>query len=370
MSAPNTPFSREDWQRALQRYLEGRFGRGARVRSVTPLGGDAGEKGFGYGAPVRVSLEGAPYAEVVVHTAGTGGFGHDTLADRAVEAIVPYETFNNLPCHVRALDLAAITHDGEIHSLGSVRDFLFVTEYAEGEPYFHDLDRMAETKRHEARDEDRVVKLARYLASVHRDRGGARELWFHRVRDLFGHHECIAGLIDSYDAYDTDAYVTKSDLQAIERRCVGWRHRLKRFPERLCRVHGDFHPWNILFDREGKLTLLDRSRGEWGEAADDLAALSINYLFYSLRTHGRLAAPFEGLFRLFFETYLEATGDLQVLELLPPFLVWRALVVASPAWYPRIDPNVRRALFRFIDRVLQVDRFDPQNAGALLEPST
>ncbi len=358
---------REGWTRALQRYLEERFGPGVRVRDVSRLGKDAGEKGFGYGAPMRVSLEGAPVAELVVHVAGTGGFGHDTLADRAVEAIVPYETFNHLPRHVRALDLAAITEDGAIHSLGNVRDFLFVTEYAEGRPYFLDLERIAQSGRLEAEDLARVEDLARYLARVHADRSTQKELWLHRVRDLFGHHECIAGLIDSYDAFETEGFVGRHTLVDIERRLVPWRHRLKQMPHRLCRVHGDFHPWNILFDHDGRLVLLDRSRGEWGEAADDVAALSINFLFFSLRRDGRLSPPFEPMWDAFYASYLDASGDRELLRVIAPYLVWRALVVASPAWYPRIGVEVRRSLFRFIDRVLDVARFDPAEAKALLE---
>jgi aminoglycoside phosphotransferase (APT) family kinase protein len=44
-------------------------------------------------------------------------------------------------------------------------------------------------------------------------------------------------------------------------------------------VHGDFHPWNILFQNDCDFAVLDRSRGEWGDPADDVAPLTINYLF-------------------------------------------------------------------------------------------
>jgi len=44
-----------------------------------------------------------------------------------------------------------------------------------------------------------------------------------------------------------------------------------------------FHPWNLLFRTETDFSVLDRSRGEWGEPADDVAALAVNYLFFGLR---------------------------------------------------------------------------------------
>ena len=35
-------------------------------------------------------------------------------------------------------------------------------------------------------------------------------------------------------------------------------------------MHGDFHPWNLLFREGVEFSVLDRSRGEWGEPADDV----------------------------------------------------------------------------------------------------
>ena len=59
-------------QEELEAYLSAGFGRAVRVRDLAPLGGEAGDKGFGYGAPIRVKLEGAPVDEVAVHTVGVG----------------------------------------------------------------------------------------------------------------------------------------------------------------------------------------------------------------------------------------------------------------------------------------------------------
>nr|NIM07013.1 aminoglycoside phosphotransferase family protein [Armatimonadota bacterium]NIM24689.1 aminoglycoside phosphotransferase family protein [Armatimonadota bacterium]NIM68567.1 aminoglycoside phosphotransferase family protein [Armatimonadota bacterium]NIM76945.1 aminoglycoside phosphotransferase family protein [Armatimonadota bacterium]NIN06763.1 aminoglycoside phosphotransferase family protein [Armatimonadota bacterium] len=82
--------------------------------------------------------------------------------------------------------------------------------------------------------------------------------------------------------------------------------------------------------------------------------------------HGRLAGAYERLFHLFWDTYLEATKDKEVLEVLQPFYAWRGLVVASPVWYPRLAPEVRAALFRFIENVLETERFDPSRVNHYL----
>jgi hypothetical protein len=113
--------------------------------------------------------------------------------------------------------------------------------------------------------------------------------------------------------------------------------------------------------REGAdFTVLDRSRGEWGEAADDVSSMTINYLFFGLlKTDGKaLDKDFKELFELFFDTYLEKTGDYELLEVIQPFYAFRGLVVASPVWYPNISLETRRKLFNFIKNVLEEERFD------------
>jgi hypothetical protein len=353
-------------QHALGRYLSARYGNVVRVRAMMPLGGEAGDKGFGYGAPIRVLLEGAPMDQVVVHTVGTRGFGHDTLADRAAAAILAYETFNNLPCHVRALDVGAFAAEDRWVSLGDARDFFLITEYAEGEPYFHDLERIARTDRLTPSDLCRVDRLAAYLAEIHATRENAPALYARRARELFGHHECILGLLDSYDAFPLDGFTSKAQLREIEHRCVDWRHRLKGYAHRLCRVHGDFHPWNVLWRENDVFALLDRSRGEWGDPADDVSCMAINYLFFSVEAHGRLAGSLEELWHRLFERYMAATGDREMLRVIQPYFVWRALVIASPLWYPALKISTRRFLFQLIDGLLNVEVFDWRSVNALL----
>jgi hypothetical protein len=65
------------------------------------------------------------------------------------------------------------------------------------------------------------------------------------------------------------------------------------------------------------------------------------------------------MFRLFWETYMEASQDDAVTESAAPFFAFRGLVLASPVWYPKLSIEVRRTIFRFIKHVLDEPRFDP-----------
>ena len=133
---------------------------------------------------------------------------------------------------------------------------------------------------------------------------------------------------------------------------------------RLRQVHGDFHPWNILFREGVDFQVLDRSRGEFGDPADDVACLSLNYLFFSLQRNGRLEGCFETLFQSFWRRYLEHSGDREMLNVVAPFFAFRCLVMAHPLWYPDLPADVRQALVSFALNVLLGDPFDFDRVNA------
>src|SRR5207344_93101 len=194
-------------------------------------------------------------------------------------------------------------------------------------------------------DRERTIALARYLAQIHARKRRDSALYRRRLRELIGHGECIMGLTDSYpDRYE---FISADLLRGIEEACNRWRWRLRRETQRLSQVHGDFHPWNVLFRKGADFSVLDRSRGEWGEPADDVTSMSINYLFFSLCRHGTVKGSLEVLFRSFWDCYLARSRDHEVLETTAPFFAFRGLVIASPLWYPKLTLAVRRKIFRF-----------------------
>ncbi len=346
---------------AIEEYLTSLYNRPVRILSMTTEGKQETSedlKAFGYGLPLFLEYEvEGDKRKAVLETMSPSSFGHDHFSDRAQAILWEHATFNNLPCHVRSIDSGAVLDSGTIVSTGRAEEFFLLTEFVQGRGYFKDLDRMQKTGIATGTDMSRVLTLSNYLAEAHTAKNDSPCLYTRRIRDLLGHGECIMGLIDNYP--NSHEFIDQKLLRTIELRCVEWRWRIKHRAHRLCRVHGDYHPWNILFREGDDFTLLDRSRGEWGEPADDTTCLSINYVFSSLLRSGKLEDPFEKMFLLFWENYLRKTGDREMLEVSAPFFAWRSLVLASPVWYPHLPEGVRRKLFNFINNILSEDRFDP-----------
>jgi len=365
------PFSREN----LERYLSSLLSGDVDVVLVRELQGEDESdqiKAYGYGVPLLIDCTcNGDRERLVFHTVSRNGFGHERRSDRAANLLLDHATFDRLPRHVPSLDVGAFGAEGSMISLGDAGEFFHVTHYGEGKPYAADLHRISKDGTLAPGDADRALALADYLAEIHAVKTSDAMLYRRRARDLVGHGEGIMGILDGYPS-DFDV-APPHRLEAIEKRCIAWRWRIKDAVHRLSQVHGDFHPWNVLFQNGGRegakradFILLDRSRGAWGEPADDVSAMSINFVFFSLRRSRTLSEPFLRLYNLFWKRYRSHTEDDELLTVIQPYYAWRALVLANPVWYPHLERSVRAALFRFIEHVLDTERFDPGAIGSYL----
>ena len=349
----------------LEAYLASLLWGPVKVHGLSLLGEplQAGAiKGYGYGVPIQVEYEASGERHrAVVETISPGPFGHEHMADRAQALLWDHQAFNRLPRHARSMDVAGFLQGGGILSLGKVEELLVLMEFVEGRGYFEDLTRLRNDGTLTDLDVARADALCDYLVEIHKVPGTDPGLHVRRLRELVGHGECIMGLTDSYPSQS--GFIAPQLLEEIEHRCIAWRWRLKGWSHRLRQVHGDFHPWNILFQEGTQFRVLDRARGEWGDPADDVACLTMNYLFFSLQRSERLEKPFETLFRRFWTRYLEKTKDEEMLEVVAPFFAFRGLVMASPLWYPTLPEAVRRTLFSFMLRVLDAKAFDPNRVN-------
>jgi hypothetical protein len=286
--------------------------------------------------------------------------GHDYPSDRAQVFLLAYSSYNELPYHVKAIDVLQLKKDRRLQSIRDGVEYFLLMEKAEGVNYFTDLEGFREKTSLTGDDREKIKAMARYLARIHSlrpeiDEHLKRSLYLRKIRDTIGHGECLMGVFDTYP----EGTLPFREMEEIESLAVRWRYRLRGRYERLCQIHGDFHPGNIWFNgADFPFMLLDRSRGPWGEAADDVTALTINYIFFSIRYYGELREPYKEALRLFYNEYMTQTRDEELPKVVQPFYAFRAAVVGNPIFYPDVLPERRRILFSFMKNILRADIFD------------
>ncbi|MGM0576696.1 MAG: phosphotransferase family protein [Myxococcota bacterium] len=345
-------------------YLRAHGYADAEVTDIRPLGehGEGGKE-YGYGKPLRITFQaGGEEHRVVLRTMSPDPFGHDRRADRVAEMVLSRDTFGDIPRHIRPLDVGTLDDQGRLVPMADGEPWL-LTNYVDGRLYAGDLADLAGRDHAGEQDLARARSLAAYLADLHAERADP-DAWRRSLRDTVGSGEGIFGLCDSYP--DDQPVATPERIQAIEAGAVRWRWELKGRARRARRVHGDFHPFNLLFREGVDFTVLDCSRGGAGEPADDVTCLSVNYLFFGLQADGRFEGAHRELWDAFWSTYLETSHDPEILEVVAPWFTWRTLVLASPVWYPDVSDGVRDALLGFAERLLEGLPFQP---GRIEEPS-
>ncbi len=343
----------------------GRVLPGARVVGVEPLGSDttsaeATSKAVGYGVPLKLEVEEADGTRrrLVFHTASPDNFGHDRRSDRAEEMILAYDTFGTIPRHVRALDVGAVNRDQRgLVSLRDAGEFYVLTTWADGHVYADELRQIAHSAELRAEDVAHAEQLAHYLVTLHQESIDDPPRYVRALRDLVGSGEGVFGIVDGYPADVPSA--PRARLEAIERACLEWRWRLRGETSRLARIHGDYHPFNVVFDERAGLSLLDAARGCAGDPADDVTCMAVNYVFFAVEAPNAWRDALRELWQRFWSVYLTESGDSRLLDVVAPFLAWRGLVVANPAWYPGVDARARDKVMRLIERTLAAPRFDP-----------
>ena len=291
-------------EKALKAYLKKKFRNVSRI-NIKKLG--HGVHGSGFLVEIKTKKDTKSY---VVKTLMPENFGHDYPSDRAGIFLLDLDEFKNLPKHVSAIDVLAELEGGSIKSIRGGKEYYLLMEKAEGRHYFNDLVSFARKERLDDIDIKKIKAMASYLAKIHSIKKDSKTLYWRKLRDTVGHGECLMGVFDTYP----DKVLSYNEMSGIIKKSVDWIYKLKPGYKRLSQIHGDFHPGNIWFketvnrsagesvNRKSKkaslpihpfthspihqdvdFILLDRSRGPWGEPADDVTALAINYIFFSIR---------------------------------------------------------------------------------------
>ena len=252
--------------------------------------------------------------------------------------------------------------DDRLRSIREGVEPYLLTAFARGSIYAEDLRRIARDGAATELDVARAGALARYLARLHTPIDDAAA-YRRAIRDLIGHGEGIYGIVDGYPADVPGAPAER--IAAIERKCAEWRWRLRGHEGRLVRTHGDFHPFNVVFQGGADFTALDASRGGRGDSADDLTAMAINYVLFALDAPEAWRRGLGPLWHELWRTYAGERSDSSLLSCAPPFFAWRALVVCNPRFYPELSEAGRATLLGLVEGALDAKHLNAAWADEL-----
>ena len=285
-------------------------------------------------------------------------------SDRARSLLLAHDSYNKMDKHVKSIDVVGIDEMGDLVSIGDSKEFFILMEEAEGKDFFKDLEEPNE------KTNEKIAKLAEFLIKLHENKRDSSGEYKRKLRDTIGSN-CLMGMVDSYPA-DLN-WTSGNEIGEIVKRCIDYWIKTRNMSHRLCEIHGDFHPGNLWFKEDGDFTVLDRARGTYGEAADDLTAFLINPIFYSLAKKGNFEGTYKEMFDLFWNTYFGKTKDKEMRKVMAPYFAFRVAVVCNPHFYKddffggiEKARRVRRKLFNFALNVLKDDDFKPEKINEYL----
>lgn len=153
-------------------------------------------------------------------------------------------------------------------------------------------------------------------------------------------------------------------LERMEIAIVHWRWLLREKRHRTRRIHGSLRPENIFF--RGEECTIVEPPALHGEPAQDVAAITLRYATGALVHRNKFAGALRELWDEFWSSYLSESGDLEILEVIPPFYAREVLeVVALNAPEP-LPESAQMVLVEFADLMLAGRPFRPDHLDGIL----
>lgn len=333
----------------IKKILEEIYHQRVEILKISKLG--SGFMATGFRVDFRIKKE---IKKIVIRVLNPVDFSNDYPPDRMASFWIQHHSAKSLPHHIKSLGIIGIEKNSSAVSVDHFHEFLQVLEWAEGEEYSVDLERILKENHATKQDLKRVIMLSNYLARVHQKKykgpqDQALSLYKRHTRDYIGSRF----VLDVLDTYPLEiSFTTWNKLHQLVFEIFKYREKFKNNFQRLSKIHGDIHPGNIRFYTENKFTVLDASRAIWGEPADDVSCLGINYLWYALKQTGSFKGVFRELFDAFWNNYLEKTEDQEIARIMPLFIAIRGIVLKHPLYFS-VDDSIRRKLLAFSFKALK-----------------
>ncbi|MBI2105465.1 phosphotransferase [Candidatus Woesearchaeota archaeon] len=349
-------------KKKLQDYLQIKFNKPISDLSIVKLG--SGVVGSGY--KVEFNLDGNKMVKILKELFKEE-MNLDYPSDRARNLLLAHSNFNQMKNHVNSVDVLGVKSNSDIVSLDGTQEFFLLMDEAKGRDMFKDFEEISKQDYLTNKQRNKIIMLSDFLVDLHKNKKSLPSLYKRKIRDTIA-SECLMGVLDMYP--ENLDWINDEEITNIVKLSVDFWRKTKRMHHRLCEIHGDFHPGNLWFDGD-KLTILDRTRGTYGEPADDIAAFIINPIFYGLAKNGKFDGALKETFELFCDNYFLKTKDSQMFKVIQPYLIFRIAVVCNPLFYNddffNGNPSeIRKKLFGFAFKLLNREEFNYKGIDYIL----
>ena len=343
----------------IKEYLSKKFNGKVTDVKIEKLG--SGVVGTGYAVNFKLNDK---QEKKILKTLFTENLNLDHSSDRAKSLLLAHDNYNSMENHVKSVDVVGIKEDGSLISVGESKEFFILMDEAKGQDFFKDLESLNTKDSLDEKTRNKVINLTNFLIKLHKKKHNSESLYKRKIRDTIG-SECLMGVLDIYPK-ETN-WTTDKEISEMVKLCVDFWTKTKHMNHRLCEIHGDFHPGNIWFREDNSFTILDRARGTYGDAADDISAFLINPIFYSLAKRGNFSGAYKELFDLFWNGYFKETKDREMRKVIAPYFAFRVAVVCTPMFYndeffgsKEKAKFTRRILYNFALNILKESEFNPE----------
>jgi len=340
----------------IKAFLEKHYSKNIEVIKFSHIG--SGWVANGHELKFRVEGEDK---KVAIRVLKDVDFSHDYPSDRGAYLSLQHRSSKMLPNHNKSIGVIAVSPDSnDLVETAEHDEYFQVLEWAKGKEYLDDILEISKRDNLIKTDIKRAKTLSDYLVMIHKigfkgDQEHARSLYKRHTRDFVG----SSFLMDVLDTYpDKVGFASKNEIYNFVNQIYIHRENTKHMFTRLRKIHGDFHPGNVRFDGE-EFEILDSARVIWGEPADDVACMAINYVWNSIKQRGSFGGGYAELFSVFYDNYIQKTGDKQICKLIPMFFAVRSVVLNHPLFFEEKDEN-RKKLFNLSLKLLNKGNFSGQ----------
>jgi len=272
-----------------------------------------------------------------------GGMSKDYNSDKVGYFLLQHTCASNHINHCKSYGISFKDFKGEIFNLDTIKDTYQVIDYVSGKEFFETITNLEEKFDLVTPYLDKIIDYLVQLHSIKPDfnKQKTNNLYNRHLKDVIG-SEVFLDVLDAWS--ENDDLVTLKIKEKVNSKLFILREQYKNNYKRCSRIHADLHFGNIFFNMKKELTVLDSARNPWGEPADDLICLLINFDYISIKKHKEITSYYENIKQYILKRYLEKTKDSDIKNYFDLFYILRLFILLNPNFFNN-NNKVRKILF-------------------------